>query len=297
MLNPLQFFSKPEYFWRPPQVLRRFRRMWHSQPPEDTVTLPWGLPLRVRTRENIGSDIYHYGIFDKIVPETIMRLLDPGEGAVEVGANIGQNCSLMATRVGTHGHVLAFEPHPEIFEELKRNASHWKKRQMGELRLEKVALGDHEGTARLVNGADFNHNRGSASLTGSGSEAEGFTVPIRRLDDYLKEFPMVGVCKIDVEGHELAVLEGARESLTRRSIRDIIFEDFDDQPSCVTQFLRQYGFNVFALVGNWLKPRLLPAEAARKNGRSFSYNFLATLEPNRARARFRVPGWRILLNF
>jgi FkbM family methyltransferase len=203
----------------------------------------------------------------------------------------------MATRVGTHGHVLAFEPHPEIFEELKRNASQWKKHQMGELRLEKVALGDHEGTARLVNGADFGHNRGSASLAGSGSAADGFTVPIRRLDDYLKEIQMVGVCKIDVEGHELAVLEGARETLGRRSIRDIIFEDFDDQPSCVTQFLRQYGFNVFALVGNWLKPRLLPAEAAKKNGRSFSYNFLATLEPNRARARFRVPGWRILLNF
>src|SRR5437762_1192733 len=99
MLNPLQFFSKPEYFWRPPQVLRRFVRIWRPQPVEDTVTLPWGLPLRVNTRENIGSEIYHYGIFDKIVPEAIARLIDPGEWAVEVGANIGQNCSLMAAKV------------------------------------------------------------------------------------------------------------------------------------------------------------------------------------------------------
>lgn len=296
MLNPLQFFSKPEYFWRPPQVLKRFHRIWHAQPAEATVTLPWGASLRVKTRENIGSEIYHYGVFDKIVPEAITRLLDEGEWAVEVGANIGQNCSLMAAKVGKQGHVLAFEPHPEIFEELKDNAAKWKNAKSGELRLENVALGEQEGIARLVNGDDFGHNRGSASLRSERDASEGFSVRVRRFDEYLKQISKVGVCKIDVEGHELAVLEGARESLGRRSIRDIIFEDFNEQPSPVARFLIQHGFEIFALVGTWLKPRLLPVDAGKRLQRAFSYNFLATLEPARARARFRTLGWRSLLN-
>src|SRR5262245_24373041 len=100
MLNPIQFFTKPEYLLRPPQVWRRFHRVWRPRQEVETVRLPWGARVKVRTGENIGADIYYYGIFDKIVPEAIARLLDKGESAVEVGANIGQNCSLMALKVG-----------------------------------------------------------------------------------------------------------------------------------------------------------------------------------------------------
>jgi hypothetical protein len=51
----------------------------------------------------------------------------------------------------------------------------------------------------------------------------------------------VGVLNIDVEGHERAVLEGAERALAGRRIRDILFEDFDEPPTAVTQLLQGHG--------------------------------------------------------
>jgi len=281
-------------------VLSRLRRIGKEKPPTASVTLPWGLTVKVRTNENVGSDIFHYGIFDPIVPETIYRLAEEGEVAVEVGANIGQNCSLMAFKSGPRGRVIVFEPHPEIFQELKFNASLWPDKTKRTIQLEDCALGETTGEAWLVDGAEFDHNRGSASLcdgepkTGQGGK---YKVPVRRLDEFLTTPMAVGVCKIDVEGHELSVLKGAEQALSRRAIRDIIFEDFNPKPSAVTEFLTRNGFTIFELHETWIKPSLTPMNLENVScARSFSSNYLATLDAARAIKHFRSPGWRCLLS-
>ena len=290
------FVRKPEYLYRPSQVFHRFRRLWHKKQVVETVRLPWGASVKVNTAENVGIAIYHYSIFDKIVPETIWRLLDAGETGVDVGANIGQNSSVMAFRSGPSGRVLAFEPHPEIFEELKTNVGRWPASLTTCLQLENVALGPTDGEAYLADGLEFQHNRGSAAICDVATTAgRTFKVRLRKLDSYIPESTTVGVCKIDVEGHELDVLEGAGKTLERKGIRDIIFEDFNAQPSPVTQLLRHYGFEIFRLVERWLKPAILPLEYSGKRGGFFSYNYLATLNPQRAVDRFRAPGWRCLI--
>lgn len=296
-MNPITYLRKPEYLLRPTQAWKRLQRCWKRARIQETVVLPWGASLKVYTTERIGFDLYLYGIFDKIVPEAITRLLDRGEFAIEVGANIGQNCSLMAVKVGPAGQVLAFEPHPEIFRELEENAATWSGLPLGRLRFENVALGDDPGDAWLTDGAEFNHNRGSAALQSVAAPHERtFKVRVRRLDDYLADVPQVGVCKIDVEGHELQVFKGAEEALRRGLMRDIIFEDFNPQPGAVAQFLSGHGFHLFQLLEQWLKPVLVPLAQARLKSRGFSYNYLATREPDRALARFRAPGWFCLLN-
>src|SRR5438132_410369 len=128
MLNILNYFKRPEYFFRPAQVLRRLCRIWRSPQTEEIVELPWGAPVKVRIAENVGSSIIYYGIFDKIVPEAIWRLLDEGETAVDIGANIGQNSSAMAFKSGPRGRVVSFEPHPITFAELQQNVSAWQGR-------------------------------------------------------------------------------------------------------------------------------------------------------------------------
>ena len=131
---------------RPSQTLQRFMRIGKPVPGFAIVQLPWGAKIGVHPNENVGSEIYHYGIFDKIVPEAIWRLLDHGDTAFEIGANIGQNCSLMAAKVGRDGHVLAFEPHPEIFAELKANCALAKQLNWASIQLENVALGENPET-------------------------------------------------------------------------------------------------------------------------------------------------------
>lgn len=296
MLSLRNFFSRPEYVLRPQQVAHRLLRCWGKKPETSIVKLPWGAEVEVRVGENIGSEIYHYGIFDKIVPETIWRLLDKGEKAVEVGANIGQKCSAMAARVGPNGEVLAFEPHPEIFSELQRNSAVWPKSKLGNLKLENVALGESRGMSVLTLPDEFETNRGSASLKTEGDARGGFKVKVCKLDDFLSGVENIGLCKIDVEGHELSVLRGGIESLERRKIRDLIFEDFNPESSGLRQFLSEYGFTIFELHEFWIKPQLVLIGSDKKYGyKRFSHNYLATLEPDRAILRFKLLGWRCLL--
>jgi FkbM family methyltransferase len=291
MLNPFEIVRKPEYFFHPRQVFRRVRRIFGAATEVAVVALPWGAKVRVCTSENIGSDIYYYGIFDRVVPEAIARLVEPGDHCVDIGANLGQNTSLMAVRAGTKGQVWAFEPHPEIFKELTENAARWPQANFAPLRMERVALGNSRGQAWLANGQDFSHNRGSATLDAEGHQPGKFSVDIRRLDDYQSEIGRAGVCKIDVEGHELGVLQGATMMLSGKAMRDIVFEDFQSQPSPVVELLQGYGYTTFRLVPRWLGPGLEPDLTSRGAGTEVSYNFLATLEPERALKRFRRPGW------
>src|ERR1700694_2916484 len=125
MLNPLKLLSRPEYLFRQRQMIRRLKRIGKARPELLDVKLQWVAVVTIHTGEKIGAAIYYYGISDKVVSEAIWRLLDRSEVAVEIGANIGQNCSLMAVKTGIAGRVLAFEPHPEIFGELKRNYERW----------------------------------------------------------------------------------------------------------------------------------------------------------------------------
>ena len=297
-MNPITFLKKPEYFFRPSQALRRFCRLWHPPHPVETARLPWGLLVSVRIAENVGSDIFHYGIFDRIVPEAIWRLLDRGETGVDIGANIGQNSSVMAFRSGPSGHVIAFEPHPEVFKELEANSRQWPATLTKRLQLENVAIGAENGEAWLADGPEFQHNRGSASICAQTGTTKCMSeVRLRKLDDYFSELTTVGVCKIDVEGHELAVLQGAAQALSRKAIRDIIFEDFNPMPSPVARLLQNNGFSIHQMLAGWLKPSLAPMREGINCHKNFTYNYLATLASQRALDRFRAPGWRCLMGW
>lgn len=114
------------------------------------------------------------------------------------------------------------------------------------------------------------------------------------LDSILPENVQVGVCKVDVEGHEFNVLKGAETSLRARRIRDIIFEDLQSYPSPVHQMLLDYGYTLFALHMQLLKPHLEIASKDTTFQARDGLNYLATLQPERARERFKRFGWQSL---
>jgi len=300
MLNPISFFTKPEYFFRPKQAMQRVQRQWKPVKPFEVFALPWGSPLGVHTNTALGSELWRYGIGDRGVLDTIIRLADRGEMALDVGANVGLTCSLAAAAVGPTGNVIAFEPHPEVYKELKSNADRW---SLPNLRLENVALGAENGEAFLVEGPKFHQDPGTASIClHAKNPVRRFKVRLCRLDDYIPEPTKIGLCKIDVEGYELAVLQGARRALEQHRIRDIVFEDFAPQPSAISRLLQECGYSVFYLKTGWAKPMLVPlsdekfkslTQTGRRIG-SFAYNYLATLDDVRAAGRFRRIGWQCL---
>jgi FkbM family methyltransferase len=291
-VNPLRLLQRPEYCFRPRQVWRRLRRK--SLVARNAVELTSGLPVELDLSSHVGFDVINLGVHDTLVPEAICRLLDAGENAIDVGANIGQNTAAMALAAGARGEVTAFEPSEKSWGILTRNIERWSGYSMAPITAVRKALSARPGTGMLRAAFDLGgyslEENSPGTQTGSVAEVELIT-----LDSYLPPGYRVAVMKIDVEGHEQAVLEGSARLLREHRVRDIVFEDFQRQPSAVTRLLRAEGYTVFSLLMRWRGPALLSAEAApyvdRPGGPP---NYLATIDPERARRRFAGAGWRCL---
>jgi len=282
---------KPEYFFRPSLLVARFSPS--AQSGSRIVTPAWKLSLLVDPTEEIGRALVQMGVYDLPVSETIWRLLDPGERAIDAGANIGYMTSIMAARVGSHGQVLAFEPHPELFSILEGNIQRWKGFN-GRVKAHRAALSNHVGRSALRISDGFEQNRGLASLIEFGSPSD-VSVEVNQLDCYVKDCKKVALLKVDVEGHELQVFQGSDRLLHERRVRDVIFEEFGDYPTPVTKFLEHLGYGIYQLGMTFWGPILAKADAHGSPKRSWAApSMLATLDPDRARKRLAPRGWQIL---
>ncbi len=285
---------KPEYLFQPAAVLRRLRkRRGRATSPYLTVRLNWGLPLRVKTGDGLSSAILRTRVDDITQSEIIWRLLGPGETAVDIGANIGYVSSLMAARVGPRGRVLAFEPHPALCRELRRNVSGWEGRQV---EVFEAALSERTGKGSLCVPAAFEANRGLSRVDTFAERAAGeaaLPIELRRLDDICSGGAPLALVKIDVEGHELAVLKGARRLLEGRLIRHIVFEDFGGSDSESMRLLKASGYAIWQIACGLFGPRLV-SPGTRPRAPWLPANFLASLMPGEVQERLRGGGWRVL---
>jgi FkbM family methyltransferase len=266
-MNFLKSLSKPEYIFRPSQIYRRiaFERSVDKITPQ-MINLPWGLVIEINPSETIGSCIARQGLYELAVSEALWRLCKQGEIAVDVGANIGHMTGLMSVKLGSSGTVICFEPHPDIFSRLESNIARWRlDSRVSDIVEINKALSHTEGTAILHAPADFTNNQGTASLEKLTDENDRtYEVKVTFLDTVFAN-NKIGVLKIDVEGHELSVLQGASELFRNKSIRDIIFEEHRTPPTPVTKFLQDTGFQVF------LSKRICVASSWFQFKKSMSY--------------------------
>lgn len=289
--------TRPHYLARPSGAVRlAWARLGRQDGVHrlEPVRLPWGVSMLVDPAEDIGRSIANTGVFDPDLTEAVYRLLDPGERAVDVGANIGYVTSLMAARAGAGGDVHAYEVHPDVFRVLELNASIWSSRpEAPALHLARVGVSDCPGVGTLEVPPGFSSNMGLARLTaGNGARGEsGSTVEVSRLDDLLPE-QSFHVVKLDIEGHEAAALRGATRILSEGRVRDVIFEDHGRYPTEAMALLEGHGLRVFSLDCTLLGPRLRPPEEGFGRPQWPGPNYLATSEPDRALARFAPRGFR-----
>jgi FkbM family methyltransferase len=290
--------ATPPYFFQPLQVLRRLRLeyFWRAKH-EAIVTLPWGLPIKINPRETIGFDIASQRLYEIGVTETLWRLTEPGDLAIDAGANIGYMTSILGIRVGPKGRVICFEPHPEVFESLRENVEIWKKdRRCGSFVLHQAALGIANGQALLRTNDWFRTNRGTASISDKVEASPGLKVievSIQSLDGILAAGERIGVLKMDVQGHELGVLQGMTRLLKRHAVRDIVFEEEAAFPAPTHKYLKSNGYSVFGLQELFARVHCLP-DAQPISDPAFGPvpNYLATLDPKRAIALLGPAMWR-----
>lgn len=148
----------------------------------------------------------------------ILANLQRGAICLDVGAHKGGWTYWLHKAVGPGGRVIAFEPQPDLSRCL---AESLRPRAFRNVTLEEVALSAHVGSAELLVPGGPGSTSPSASLNQVVRELEAETqvieVPTTTLDAYADEHGLgrVAFVKVDVEGHELEVLDGAAETLAR----------------------------------------------------------------------------------
>jgi FkbM family methyltransferase len=251
----------------------------------------------VQPAEEHGRALTSLGVIDLPVTETIWRLLQPGEVAVDVGANIGYMTSLMAHRI-QHGSVWSFEAHPEVFGELRFNTSVWEtKLPHVNFQVRQLAISDRQAEVTLAVPEAFAGNRGLSFVAeedgGKSAPKRSFSVPSASLDHLFRE-TQIGLLKVDVEGHEHKVLEGAQELLNHRQIRDVVFEEHGAYPTRATSVLEAAGYLVFRISRTFSGPTLLLPDSKVPRSDWEPTSFLATRDPERALELLKRPGWLAL---
>jgi FkbM family methyltransferase len=196
-------------------------------------------------REIQGMSLILDACWEQEVTVRIMDTIRPGDVFIDAGANMGYYALLASRAVGPDGLVLAFEPSPPnlglLLTNLALNACR-------NVIVYSLALSDQAGVAKLWSAPYY--NTGVCTLRGpefADSDSRYTWTATTRLDDVpsIRDLaPRVSVLKIDTEGLEHSVLQGA-EHLVRGSRRLAVTCELSPQwysTADLVGLLRSWGF-------------------------------------------------------
>ncbi len=184
-----------------------------------SVTTDAGDRFSVDLSNGLEWHLWAFGSYEGHFAELFGLLVRPGDRCIDVGANVGVHTVRLARLAGDRGEVIAFEPDPALAERARSNVA---LNGLSNVRLVTAAATDQPGQLRLYRPDDRDTNRGRASihphpyLTGTAA-----TVPAQTIDQSCTG--PVALIKIDVEGHEAAVVRGACATIERDSPA-VVFE-------------------------------------------------------------------------
>lgn len=227
-----------------------------------------------------------YGRYGEVELHLLEFLCQGDADAIDIGANDGSYVHYMRR---FSRHVFAFEPMPALAQALRRKFPRG-------VTINEIALSDCSGKVELrmpvvdgvvVTGCSTVSTDASATYPGY----QGIDVPMDCLDNVYRGH--AAVMKIDVEGHELSVLRGARETIRRCRPRVLVELLETLAPGCIEEarlFFEQLGYRGYFVHQRQLKPierfsiaelqdpanlpDLTAALQARQRFGRFIYNFI-----------------------
>ena len=200
-----------------------------------------------------------------------LELVTPGAVVWDLGANLGLFSFASAALAGPAGRVLAIEPDTCLVDLLWRSA-HLEPRKRAPVDVLPAAVSEQVGLARFCiaqRARSANHLPGFETRDTGGTRAEQWVITVT-LDWLLERFPPPDVLKVDVEGAEHLVFQGAARLL--HEFRPVILcEVRDENADAVSRLLHSAGYTFFdASLDKPRRPLRRPV-----------YNTLASPEPAR----------------
>ncbi len=223
---------------------------------ESPMTLRWldDLFLHIYPNNETSECLVLTGLFEPNEMAWLGGHLQRGMTFIDVGANMGLYSLFAAGRVGPEGRVLAVEPSGRECEQLRSNLE---LNGLNNVAIMRTAAARNIGEAqlRVAENRCGGHNTLGTFAYPTTKQARKESVSLRPLDDIVKEANLseVNVIKIDVEGAELAVLEGACQVIEQYRPA-ILIEVFDTalkaqgaHSTQLWQWLTQRGYSLYEL--------------------------------------------------
>lgn len=196
----------------------------------------------------ISRSLSLYGEWAQNEIDMLVNFIQTGFVVVDAGAFIGTHARAFSAMVGESGRVFAFEPRQNIAEVLDQNA---RLAPVNNITVIRGALGAAEDRLSVpILHLEGSHNFGASALAALDDDGDDTkeTVTVRPLDDY--RLDRLDFLKIDVEGMELAVLEGGRETIRR--CQPVIFAESNSLAASapIFEWCAQEEYRIFGVLSS-----------------------------------------------
>lgn len=215
----------------------------------------------------VGRSLDLYGEYSESEMEVFRQFIHEGHVVLDVGANLGAHTLYFAKTVGRTGAVLAFEPQRLMFQTLCANMA---LNSLTNVYCHYVAVGAEKGEIDVAPlDAYATQNFGSLSLL---KPARGFPIAQITLDDL--NLPRCNFLKIDVEGMELDVLRGTRQTIQQHQPILYVENDRPDRSAELTRFIDSLGYAMYRHLPPYFNPHNWYQNAQNVFGEIVSDNLL-----------------------
>ncbi len=237
----LRFASENQ--WRVPQLRRVF--VWGaSLVKHQDTTILGGVGKGIKFNAANSHSAFILGYHEPVIQKLLADFLKPGKVYYDVGANVGFFSMIAARIVGDSGKVICFEPMPDNADRIDHNA---KLNGFSNVLVRRECAGDENTTATFLTSHEPTWGRLSSVGKAPDKPSGETTVRVQRMDDARSadSLPPPDLMKIDVEGAEVAVLEGAIETLKKH--RPLIAMELHGTNNAVLDVLEKIDYTAAAV--------------------------------------------------
>ncbi len=207
-LPPRLYYRVPKYF---------FERIFKGVALTNVNGFNFCLNLKRDT--GISKDLYFYRKREFLSTDYLLNsdILKKGDAVLDIGANIGYYAFMESKLVGDDGIIYAIEPVNSNFKALQSNIF---LNKINNINCYKLAAGDKNEIA------DINvSKRGNlSSFIDIGDFTHKESVQVIRVDDFIKDKKQPSFMRMDVEGFEWAIIEGAQQTLSNNILKNLLIE-------------------------------------------------------------------------
>lgn len=199
-----------------------------------------GFSIAINVNDRAAAEILFERCYAPEETRVLGALLEQIGRFVDVGANYGYFSLLAAARGGPKLSIITAEPNPELAPMIVRSARF---NGFNNIEVLPVAVGAEPGTARLA------VDRGFTAVARLAGGDDGVVVEVVTVDDLLARLGGEGqvLLKVDVEGHEAAVLRGSGGALEQGAI--VTCEVFAESAGPICEHMRSLGYSAYRQSG------------------------------------------------